>query len=240
MITNQGSGTRVDEVASGIYRISTPFSGVPGGFSFNQYLIVDEEPLLFHTGFRHSFPVVSEAVAAVMPLHRLRHICFSHYEADECGALNEFLAVAPHAAPLCDKIAALVSVGDMADRPPRTLEDGEVVALGARRVRWLSTPHLPHGWECGFLFEEATQTLFCGDLFTQGGDKHPAVTDGDILEPSEAFRAQLDYFSHCKNAPALVERLAATNPNTLACMHGPAWRGDGASLLRALGTRLAP
>jgi flavorubredoxin len=239
MITNQGSGTAIDEVAPGIYRISTPFSGVPGGFSFNQYLIVDEEPLLFHTGLRHSFPVVSEAIAAVMPLQRLRHICFSHYEADECGALNDFLAAAPRAAPLCDKIAALVSIGDMADRAPRTMEDGEVVALGARKVRWLSTPHLPHGWECGFLFEETTQTLFCGDLFTQGGEKHPPITDHDILEPSEVFRGHLDYFSHCKNAPVLVERLAATNPKTLACMHGPAWRGDGASILRALGSRLA-
>jgi flavorubredoxin len=238
MITNRESGTTIDEIARGIYRIFTPFSGVPGGFSFNQYLIVDDEPLLFHTGLRHIFPVVREAIAAVMPVERLRHVSFSHYEADECGALNDFLAAAPNAAPLCDKVAALVSVGDMADRPPRPLEDGERVSLGAHAVRWLSTPHLPHAWECGFLFEESTKTLLCGDLFTQGGDKHAPLTESDILEPSEAFRGHMDYYSHTKNAGALIERLAATKPETLACMHGSAWRGDGAALLRALGARL--
>jgi flavorubredoxin len=238
MLTNQNSGTQIDEIAEGIYRISTPVTVVPGGFSFNQYLVVDEEPLLFHTGLRKTFPLVREAIAAVMPVERLRHVSFSHYEADECGALNEFLAVAPDAAPLCGSIAAMVSVGDMADRAPRALEDGERVSIGMHKLRWLSTPHLPHAWECGFLMEETTRTLLCGDLFTQGGAMHPAVTEADILEPSEAFRIQLDYFSHAKGAGAMIERLAALEPQTLACMHGAAWRGDGASLLRALGARL--
>jgi flavorubredoxin len=239
MITNQGSGTAIDEVADGIYRIFTPVSAVPGGFSFNQYLIRDEEPLLFHTGLRKIFPLVREAIASVMPVEELRHIAFSHYEADECGALNEFLAVAPAATPLCGKIAAMVSIGDVADRAPRALEDGERFAIGKHKLRWLATPHLPHGWECGYLMEETTRTFFCGDLFTQGGAAHPATSESDIIEPSEAFRTQLDYFSHCRNAAPMIERLARLEPATLACMHGPAWRGDGAALLRALGARLA-
>lgn len=238
MITNPESGTSIDEIADGIHRISTPVSVVPGGFTFNQYLIVDDEPLLFHTGLRRMFPLVREAIAAVMPVERLRWIAFSHYEADECGSLNEFLGVAPNAAPLCGKIAALVSVHDIADRPPRAMEDDEALMLGRHRVRWFATPHLPHAWECGFLAEETTRTLLCGDLFTQGGAAHPPLTENDILEPSEAFRSHLDYYSHTKNAAAMIERLAATQPTTLACMHGPAWRGDGAQLLRALGNRL--
>jgi flavorubredoxin len=238
MITNQVSGTRIDEIAQGIYRISTPVNAVPGGFSFNQYLIADEEPLLFHTGLRQIFALVAEAITAVMPVQRLRHVSFSHYEADECGALNDFLGAAPNATPLCGQIAAMVSVGDMADRAPRALDDGASVTLGTHKVRWLATPHLPHGWECGHLFEETTRTLFCGDLFTQGGAEHAPVTEADILEPSEAFRAQMDYYSHTKNAGPMVERLAALQPATLACMHGAAWRGDGGALLQALGARL--
>lgn len=238
MITNKTSGTCIDEIAPGIYRISTPVSAVPGGFSFNQYLIADEEPLLFHTGLRHTYQLVAEAIAAVMPVQRLRHVSFSHYEADECGALNEFLGAAPNAAPLCGEVAALVSIGDMADRAPRALDDGEQVSLGVHKLRWLATPHLPHGWECGYLFEETTRTLLCGDLFTQGGAEHAAVTEADILEPSEGFRAQMDYYSHTKNAAPMIERLATLQPTTLACMHGSAWRGDGGALLRALGARL--
>jgi flavorubredoxin len=239
MITDQSSGTTIDEVAQGIYRISTPVSVVPGGFSFNQYLILDEEPLLFHTGLRKTFALVREAIQAVMPVERLRHISFSHYEADECGALNEFLAVAPRAVPLCGKIAALVSIGDVADREPRPLDDDELMSIGTHKLRWVATPHLPHSWECGLMMEETTRTFLCGDLFTQGGAQHPPITERDILEPSEAFRSHLDYFSHSKNAGAMMERLAKLEPATLACMHGPAWRGDGAALLRALGARLA-
>ena len=242
MITNTVSGTRIDEVASGIFRISTPVppATMPGGFSFNQYLVVDEDPLLFHTGPRRMFPLVREALAAVMPVERLRWISFSHYEADECGSLNEWLAVAPRAEPLCGQIAAMVSVGDVADRPPRAIADAETVRLGRHEVTWTDTPHLPHGWDCGYLFERSTGTLLCGDLFTQPGcAEGPAVTEGDILSPSEALRRALDYFSATRNVSSLIEKLAALRPSTLACMHGQAWKGDGAALLRALGDALA-
>jgi flavorubredoxin len=238
MITNTGSGTRVDEVAEGIYRISTPVTVLPGGFTFNQYLVVDEEPLLFHSGPRRLFPLVSEAVAAVMPIERLRYVGLSHFEADECGALNEFLAVAPRAVPVCGKIAAMVSVDDFAARPARALADGEVLGLGQHQVRWLDTPHVPHGWECGYLFEERTRTLLCGDLFTQGGAEHVPVTESDVLGPSEAMRAGLDYYAHGTNTRQSLERLAAFKPSTLACMHGSAWRGDGKGLLLALADSL--
>jgi flavorubredoxin len=234
-VTNGQSGTNVHEVADGIYRINTPVK-IPGagGFSFNQYLIVDDEPLLFHAGLRKMFPLVREAVASVVPIEKLRYIAFSHVEADECGSLNEWLAAAPHSAPLCGSVAAMVSIGDLADRAPRALADGELLPLGQHSVRWFDTPHLPHAWECGFLTEERTATLLCGDLFTQGGSALPAITEADILAPSEAFRHKMDYFSHTTQARVMIERLAATNPATLACMHGSAWRGDGAQLLRAL------
>lgn len=238
MITNTGSGTRVDEVAEGIYRISTPVTVLPGGFTFNQYLVVDDEPLLFHSGPRRMFPLVSEAVTAVMPIERLKYVGLSHFEADECGALNEFLSAAPQAAPVCGKLAAMVSVDDFAMRPARALADGEALALGRHRVRWVDTPHVPHGWECGFLFEERTGTLLCGDLFTQGGAEHVPVTESDILGPSEAMRAGLDYYAHGTNTRESLERLAAFNPSTLACMHGSAWRGDGKGLLLALADSL--
>lgn len=240
MITNSESGTNVHEVAEGIYRINTPVA-IPGagGFSFNQYLIVDDEPLLFHTGPRKLFPLVREAVANVMPVEWLAYIGFSHVEADECGALNEWLHVAPRSQPLCGTVAAMVSISDLADREPRALADGERLSLGKHCVRWLDAPHLPHAWECGFLMEEFSSTLFCGDLFTQGGNDLPPLTESDILGPSEAFRHQMDYFSHTKNATALFEKLAAGNPSTLACMHGSAWRGDGAKLLRSLADALA-
>ena len=238
--TNTQSGTNVHEIADGIYRINTPVAiEGAGGFSFNQYLITDDEPLLFHTGPRKMFPLVREAVESVIPAETLRYVSFSHVEADECGSLNEWLAVAPRSVPLCGTVAALVSISDLADRAPRALADGETLLLGKHRVRWFDTPHLPHAWECGFLTEERTSTLLCGDLFTQGGADLPALTESDILGPSEAFRHQMDYFSHTRNARGMIERLAATNPQTLACMHGSAWRGDGAKLLRALADSLA-
>ena len=240
-ITNSNSGTNVHEVADGIYRINTPLA-LPGGqgVSFNQYLIVDDEPLLFHTGPRKMFPLVREAVASVLPIERLRYIGFSHVEADECGSLNEWLAAAPQSVPLCGTVAAMVSIEDLADRAPRALADGEMLALGKHSVRWFDAPHLPHAWECGFLMEEQTMTLLCGDLFTQGGAHHPPVTESDILGPSEAFRHEMDYFSHTRHARAMLEKLASANPATLACMHGSAWRGDGAKLLQALADALAP
>ncbi|HYK41402.1 MAG TPA: MBL fold metallo-hydrolase [Thermoanaerobaculia bacterium] len=240
MITNSQTGTRIDEIAPSIYRIATPAPAVAGGFSFNQYLIADEEPLLFHTGPRRMFPIVREAVAAAVPAERLRWIGFSHVEADECGSLNEFLAAAPSAQPLCGGIAAMVSINDMADRPARGLRDGETITTGSRRFKWLDAPHLPHGWECGYLFEETTETLLCGDLFTQPGAQHAPLTEGDILGPSEAMRAQLDYFSHSTRTKGLIAKLGDTKPRTLACMHGSAWTGDGQSLLNDLAKALSP
>lgn len=239
-VTNRQSGTNVHEIADGIYRINTPvvIEGA-GGFSFNQYLILDEEPLLFHTGPRKMFPLVREAVASIVPVEKLRYIGFSHVEADECGSLNEWLGAAPRSVPLCGTVAALVSIGDLADRAPRALADEERLPLGRHAVRWFDTPHLPHAWECGLLAEEHTSTLLCGDLLTQGGADLPPITESDILGPSEAFRRGMDYFSHTKYARVMLERLASTNPSTLACMHGSAWHGDGAKLLRALADSLS-
>ena len=239
MITNSQSGTNVHEIADGIYRINTPV-GLPGAgqFNFNQYLVVDEAPLLFHSGLRRLFPRVREAVAAVMPVEKLRYIGLSHFEADECGALNEFLAVAPQAVPLCGQLAALVSVNDYADRAARALADGEELELGRHRIRWFDTPHMPHGWECGLMMDMSTRTFFCGDLFTQGGSGEVALTEGDILGPSEAFRGPMDYYAHAPQTAAILEKLARENPTTLACMHGSAFRGDGAGLLRELSRAL--
>jgi flavorubredoxin len=239
--TNTQSGTNIEEIAERIYRINTPVSlaGGPGGFSFNQYLIVDEEPLLFHTGPRKMFELVREAVSSVMSVEQLRYISFSHVEADECGSLNDWLAAAPQALPVCGQVAAMTSITDLADRPPRALADGESLLLGKHSVRWFDTPHLPHAWECGYLLEEHTRTLLCGDLFTQGGANHPALTETDILGPSEAFRQRMDYYAHTKNGGEMLERLALEKPKTLACMHGSAWQGDGAMLLRALSEALS-
>ena len=234
MITNTQSGTNIHEIAPRIYRINTPLD-IPGAeFSFNQYLVAADEPMLFHTGPPKLFPLVAEAIGTVVPVERLRWIGFSHFEADECGALADFLAAAPAALPLCGMVAKLVSVDAVAARPARGLADGELLDLGSHQVRWFDTPHVPHGWECGFLMETSTRTLLCGDLFTQRGHGKTPLTSGDILGPSEAFRKAMDYYAHGPNTRAAIERLAAEKPKVLACMHGSAWTGDGGALLREL------
>jgi flavorubredoxin len=240
MITNTQSRTNVHEIADGIYRINTPVSlpGGPGEFNFNQYLILDDEPMLFYTGPRQLFPVVREAVGRLIPLPTLRYVGLSHFEADECGSLNAFLAAAPQAVPVCSQIAAMVSVNDFADRPPRALADCEELSLGSHAVRWFDTPHMPHAWECGLMMESSTRTFFCGDLFTQGGAGEIPLTEADIFGPSEDFRKPMDYFAHAPQTHAILERLALQSPTTLACMHGSAWRGDGAALLRSLAAAL--
>jgi flavorubredoxin len=240
MITNTASGTNVHEIATGIYRINTPVE-IAGAmsFNFNQYLIADDEPLLFHTGPQRLYSLTAEAIAKVLPLARLRYVAFSHYEADECGALNDLLAAAPAAVAVCSQVGAMVSVTDFAARPPRALADGEVLRTGRHAFKWLDTPHVPHGWDCGFMMELETRTLLCGDLFTQDGPGAVAITEGDILGPSEACRRAMDYYAHAPQTGAILERLAREQPEVLACMHGSAWRGDGASLLRALARSLA-
>jgi len=238
MITNAQTGTRIDEIAPDVYRISTPVDAIPGGFTFNQFLIKDEKPLLFHTGLRRMFPLLREAVSAVLPMESLRYAAFSHFEADECGAINEILAAAPRAVALASRIGVMTSLTDYADRPPQALSDGEPLSLGRHELRWCDAAHLPHGWDCGFLFDRTTRTLFSGDLFTQAGAAHPPATEADILEPSEAMRRAMGYFAHAPNSAASLERLASLEPTTLACMHGASYIGKGAALLRELGRRL--
>ena len=232
---------RIDRIADDTWRISVamPEELFPGGFSFNQYLVVDDKPLLFHTGPRRLFDLVRSQIETVLPLHRLRYVAFSHGEADECGSLADFLALAPEAQPVCGRVAAMIAISDQVDREIVTMEDGQVLDLGRHQLVWQSTPHLPHGWECGYFFDRSNGTLFCGDLFTQPGTGGEPVTHSDILAPSESFRRREDYFSATRNAPALIEKLAELKPRLLACMHGSAWRGDGATMLRRLGTALA-
>lgn len=231
----------ITEIAPNLHRISVamPPECIPGGFSFNQYLLVDQKPLLFHTGPRRLFPLISAQISKVLPLEQLRYIAFSHVEADECGALPNFLAAAPEARPVCSDIAAMVSIKDLVDVEPIGMADGQPLDTGRHRLIWQSTPHLPHGWECGYLFDETSRTLFCGDLFTQPGTGDKALVHDDIVESSEAFRGHMDYFSHSANAPALIDKLANLRPELLACMHGSAWSGDGAGHLRKLGQALA-
>jgi len=167
-------------------------------------------------------------------------VAYGHYEADECGSLNEWLHAAPNATPAQGATGVLVSLGDLADREPRALTDGEVLDLGGKRVRWLDTPHVPHGWDAGLLHEESTGTLLCGDLFTLLGDDHPATTDGDIVTAAiEADDAMGFTVRHAGTAPTL-ERLAALEPTTLGLMHGPAFTGDGAAALRELAAHYEP
>jgi flavorubredoxin len=227
--------TRVDEIVDGIYRISTFVPEIsPAGFTFNQFLVLGDEPLLFHTGLRRMFPAIRDAVARILPPERLRWISFGHVEADECGAMNDWLATAPQSLVAHGDTACNVSLGDLADRAPRLLRNGEVIDLGGgKRVRYLDTPHTPHAWEAGVMYEESTGTLLCGDLFTQIGNG-PARTEGDIVGPAIAGEEMFMYSSLNPNMGATIRALAQLAPRTLALMHGPAFTGDGAAALRAL------
>jgi flavorubredoxin len=228
--------TKVDEIGDRIFRFSTLVAdAAPGGFSFNQFLIDDDEPLLFHTGHRQMFPMISAAVATVMPLERLRWIAFGHVEADECGSMNQWLAAAPSAEIAHGGLGVAVSIEDMADRRPRALQDGEVLELGRHRVRHIDTPHVPHGWEARVLYEETTGTLFCGDLFTQNGDAEP-VTEDEIITRSVEAEAMFRYTASVPGLVETVRKLADLEPRTLACMHGSSYSGDGGQALRDLAT----
>jgi flavorubredoxin len=232
----QRMATRIDESADGIYRLSTyvPEIAPPAGFTFNQFLVQGDEPLLFHTGLRRMFPQVRDALARIIAPERLRWIAFGHYEADECGAMNEWLALAPQAEVAHGQTGCLVSLDDMADRAPRVLADGEALDLGqGRRLRYLDTPHIPHGWDAGVMLEEASGTLLCGDLFTQLGDG-PALTEGDVVGPAIAAENLFRFSSLNPGMGATMRRLAGHAPRTLALMHGPAFAGDGAAALQAL------
>jgi flavorubredoxin len=227
--------TKVAEIAAGVYRLSTwiPQVAPPDGFTFNQFLIEADEPMLFHCGQRQLFPLVSEAVARVMPLDRLRWISFGHVEADECGSMNQWLAAAPRAEIVHGQLGCDVSLQDMADRPPRPLADGETLDLGGKRMRWMSTPHVPHGWEAGVFYEEADGTLFCGDLLTHVGDG-PAVTSSDVAGPAIAAEQAFGAMTMAPGTAAILEALAALAPARLALMHGSSVEGGGAEPLRAL------
>lgn len=226
--------TRTDEIADGIFRFSTFVPEVTAdGFTFNQFLIRAEQPLLFHTGPRAMFAPVSEAVARVVPLSSLRWITFGHVESDECGSMNEWLAASPRATVAHGAVGVMVSLNDLCSRAPRALEDGEVLELGGKRVRHLDTPHVPHNWEARVLFEETTRTLLCGDLFSHVGDP-PAVTEGDVVEPARVAEEMFRASGYGPAAGATLRRLAELRPTTLAIMHGSSFRGDGARALRDL------
>lgn len=225
---------RIDQIADSIFRISVfvPEIGPPAGFTFNSFLVIDDEPLLFHAGQRRMFPLFSAAVASLMPVEQLRWISFGHVEADECGAMNLWLAAAPKAEVVHGRTACDISLNDLADRAPRAVADGELITSGRRRVRYIDTPHVPHAWESGVVFEETTATLFCGDLFTQFGDV--PTTQQDIVPGAIAAE---DAFHSSSVGPATaptIRKLAGLKPKTLALMHGPTFIGDGADALNRL------
>lgn len=225
--------TKIDEIAPDVFRLSTLVDGVaPGGFTFNQFLVRDEQPFLFHTGMRQLYPLVSDAISTLIPIEDLRWISFAHVEADECGAMNLLLADAPQAEVVHGGLACMLSLNDLADRPPHVIGD-DVLDLGHHRLRFLPTPHVPHNWESGLWFDETTTTLFAGDVFTHTGGG-PALTEDDVVEP--ALVAE-DLFHSTSRGPDLnptLERLAELRPSTLALMHGSSYAGDGATQLRAL------
>jgi flavorubredoxin len=226
---------RIDEIAEGIFRISTyvPDVAPPEGFTFNQFLILADQPLLFHCGMRWLFPSVSAAVSSLVPLERLRWISVGHVEADECGAMNLWLAAAPEAQVLFNPLGCDVSLNDLSDRPPLAMADGEILDLGGRRVRLIQTPHVPHGWEAQLLFEEETRTLLCGDLFTHVG-RSPAVTTTNIVEAAMAAEELFGATSIGPHTAPTLRRLAMLSPNQLALMHGASFRGDAAAQLTQL------
>jgi len=227
----------VTEIAPDVYRLSTFIPEID--LQFNQFLIRDDEPLLFHTGMNVLFPAVREAVATIMDPSRIRWISFSHFEADECGSLNQWLQIAPAAEAVCSFVGALVSINDFALRPAKAMNDGEILTTGQYRYRFVRTPHVPHCWEAGMLFEETKGTLFCTDLFHQAGDVEPS-TQSDVIDRSRKTLVDYqagpfaNYMPYTKHTDGIMQNLAALNPQTLAPMHGSAYVGDGARAIRDL------
>lgn len=226
--------TKLDEIADGIFRVSTlvPEINPPHGFSFNQFLLRAEEPMIFHCGHRKMFPAIAEAVGRVLPLEKIRWVSFSHVEADECGALENWLAASPGATAAHGAVGCRIWVGDITDRM-RPLKDNEVLDLGGKRVRHLDTPHLPHGWDAGLIFEETTETLFCSDIFGHVGDG-PALIRDDLTGRAIAAEERSQSMSLTPATPALMRRLAALQPRRLAVMHGSSFEGDANSSLEQL------
>lgn len=223
--------TTVHEIADGVYRLSTTLPDVaPGGFVMNQYLVDGDEPLVFHTGPRRMFPLVSQAAAKVVAIERLRWVSFGHVESDECGAMNEWLAAAPRSQVLFNGLGCMVSLDDLADRPPQPIAEGDVRDLGGHRVRAIPTPHFPHGWEAQVLYDETTGTLLCGDLLSQAGCG-PAITTDDIVARAIATDEAFDPTAPTPLAAPTLRRLAALAPRRLATMHGSSFEGDGARAL---------
>ena len=227
----------VDEIADGIYRISTWIPEVsPDGFTFNQFLVTGDEPLLFHTGMRGLFPLVAEAVATVIPVESLRWITFGHVESDECGSMNMWLTAAPSSQVAHGALGCDVSLNDLCDRPPRALEEGEVIDIGGKRLRQISTPHVPHGWEAQVLFEETTSTLLCGDLFSHVG-AGPAVTSDDVIEQAMAAEGMFHATALAPHTAQTLRSLGDLEPTTLAIMHGSSYSGNGRQALYDLAVR---
>ena len=227
--------TNITEIAPEVFRISTFFPAF--NIQFCQFLVRGEEPLLFHTGMRGLFPVVKDAVATLIDPEKLRWLGFSHFEADECGALNEWMAVAPNSAPVCSMVGKMVSVDDFIGKDStKGMADGEVLDTGSHRFRFLTTPHVPHCWEAGFIYEENNGVLFCSDLFHQNGDAEP-LTTGDVVGPARETIIDYQkgplasYMPYTKDTDGELRRLAALKPKVLAAMHGSAYEGDGAQAL---------
>jgi flavorubredoxin len=233
--------TTVTEIAPDVYRISTYESQYK--LQFNQFLVKDKEPLLFHTGMKGMFPIVREAVARIIDPTTIRWIGFSHFESDECGSLNEWLQVAPLAQPLCTVVAALVNISDFASRAPRWILEEDTLDTGKYRFRLYSTHHLPHSWDAGMLFEETNRTLFVSDLFLQGGEVEPLV-DTDVV--GRARKAMIDFQStqllnaipYSSTTERQMTRLAELQPRTLAIMHGSSFAGDGGNAIRSLASAM--
>jgi len=226
--------TNINEVADDIYRLSTFVPDIgPTGFTFNQFLVDADQPLLFHTGPRAMFPSVSSAIATVMPVDRLRWITFGHLESDECGAMNLFLAAAPHATVAHGALGCMVSINDLADRPPEPMAPDAVYDLGGKVIRNVDTPHVPHGWDAHVLFEQTTGTLLCGDLLSQVG-AGPPLSTGDVLEAAAQAEDMFGATCLTPHTAPTIRSLAALNPRTLAIMHGSSYAGDCVKALEAL------
>ena len=230
---------RIDEIAPDLYRICLY---VPAfDLQFNHFLVRDDEPLLFHTGMRGMFPAVREAVATLIDPASLRWISWSHFEVDECGALNQWLAHAPNAVPVCGEVGAMINIADFSNRPPRGLKPDEILGTGRHRFRFVPTPHLPHGWDAGVLFEETDRVLLCSDLMHQLGDVAPVTTDDVVGRYRQAFETYqrspvlMDYVPYTENTKRQLANLAALQPRMLAAMHGSTFVGDGAAALVASG-----